>query len=168
MERSRQPKNMRANSLVWFVLTVAVLNAHAESQVLATKIANAIRSVEPGWRYTTGILNAPPPVVPNRPLLDSVWEHTAKNGKPESVDVKIFEVDSRTDAEMSLSPVREGKVHAGWRVKRFDIGDEGFLGTFRNGKRFAIHFRKGAVVVEVSSDSFRLAERFARYVAAQV
>jgi hypothetical protein len=32
----------------------------------------------------------------------------------------------------------------------------------------AIHFRKGIVVVRVSSDSIRLAERFAKYVEGQI
>src|SRR5206468_1800069 len=95
-----------------------------------------------------------------RPLVVSECDHTSKSGKRESVDVKIFQVDSRNDAQLSLSPVREGKVAKGWKVQRLKIGDEGYLATFRNGARFAIHFRKGTIFVRVSSDSFRVVERF--------
>ena len=150
------------------VLIVATLGVHAEAPLVA-KVENAIRGTELGWRCTKGILNAPPPLVPSeRPLVVSEWDHTSKTGKRESVDVKIFQVDSLTDAQLSLSPVREGKVAKGWRVQRLKIGDEGYLATFRNGARFAIDFRKGTIVVRVSSDSFRVAERFAQHVAAQI
>jgi hypothetical protein len=53
------------------------------------------------------------------------------SGKRERVDVQIFEVGSRTDAKMSLSPVRNGRVARGWKVEKFKIGDEGYLATFR-------------------------------------
>jgi len=159
---------MRKIPLTSLVLVVATLGVHAEAPLVA-KVENAIRSNEPGWRYTKGILNAPPPLVPSeRPLVVSEWDHTSESGKQERVDVKIFQGDSRIDAQLSLSPVREGKVAKGWKVQRFKIGDEGYIGTFRNGARFAIHFRKGTIVVRVSSDSLQVAERFAQHVAAQI
>ena len=80
----------------------------------------------------------------------------------------IFQVNSSTDAKVSLSPVREGKVARGWKVERLKIGDEGYLTTFKNGGRFEIQFRKGTIVVSVSSDSFPLGDRFAQLVAAQI
>ena len=80
----------------------------------------------------------------------------------------IFRVNSSTDAEVSLSPVREGKVARGWKVERLKIGDEGYLSTFKNGDRFEIQFRKGTIVVSVSSDSFQLVDRFAQLIAVQI
>src|SRR5438067_4699827 len=116
---------MRKIPLTSLVLIVATLGVQAEAPLVA-KVENAIRSNEPGWRYTKGILNAPPPLVlSERPLVVSEWDHTSESGKQESVDVKIFQVDSRIDARLSLSPVREGTVAKGWKVQRFKIGDEG-------------------------------------------
>lgn len=159
---------MRKIPLTSLVLIVAALGVRAESPLVA-KVENAIRSAEPGWRCTKGILNAPPPLVPSeRPLFVSEWDHTSETGKRESVDVKIFQVDSGTDAQLSISPLREGKVTTGWKVQRLKIGDEGYLATFKNGARYAIHFRKGTIVVRVSSDSFRVVKRFAQHVAAQI
>src|SRR5262249_48204316 len=103
-----------------------------------------------------------------RPLLVQEWDHSSESGKRESVDVKIFQVDSRTDAKLSLGPVREGKVAKGWKVKSLKIGDEGYLATFKNGGRFEVQFRKGTIVVTVSSDSASLVERLAQLVAAQI
>ncbi len=69
-----------------------------------------------------------------------------ETGTRDDVQLDLFRVDSRPDAEMSLSEVRDGKVAKGWRVRRFHIGDEGYLFKFRNGERFALHFRKQAIV----------------------
>src|SRR5256885_977822 len=128
------------------MLVVATHDARAETPLVA-KVENAIRSTEPGWRFTRGILNAPPPLVPSqRPLVVEAWDHTSKGGTRESVEVMIFQVNSSTDAKMSLSPVREGKVATGWKVERLKIGDEGYLSTFKNGGRFVIQFPKVTVV----------------------
>ncbi len=80
----------------------------------------------------------------------------------------LFQVDSQADAELSLSDIREGKVAAGWKVKRFQIADEGHLATYRNHEQFEIHFRKGTIIVKISSKSLQLAKRFAELVAGQV
>jgi hypothetical protein len=150
------------------MVVVATHDARAETP-LVDKVENAIRSTKPGWRCTRGILNAAPPLVPSqRPLVVEAWDHTSQGGKRESVEVMIFQVDSRTDAKVSLSPVREGEVATGWKVERLKIGDEGYLATFGNGSRFEVQFRKGTIVVTVSSDSFPLADRFAQLVAAQI
>jgi hypothetical protein len=159
--------------MVLFLLLAPIVIAQqcvvsAETPFVA-KVENAIRSSESGWRCTRGILNAPPPLVPSeRVLVVSDWEHTSESGKRESADVEIFEVGSRTDAKLSLNPMREGKVAKGWKVQRLKIGDEGYLATFMSGARFEIHFSKGTIVAIVSSDSLRIVERFAQHVAAQI
>ena len=161
-------RNMRTILLTWLVLIMPALTAHADAALVA-KIENAIRGAEPGWRCTKGILDAPPPpVASERPLIVSVWDHKSENGRGESVDVNVFKVDSLSDAKISLGPAREGKVHTGWKIETFKIGDEGYLGTFKNSERFAITFRKGTIVVRISSDSLPLAQRFAQHVAAQI
>jgi len=136
---------------------------------LVSKVENAIRSTEPGWQYTPAILNGPPPLVPSeRLIVAGEWNHHLKSGSRESVEVNLFRVDSSVDAEMSLSEVREGAVATGWRVQRFQIGDEGYLSTFKNGARFGLHFRKGTIIVRLSGNSFRLVKKFAHCIAAQI
>ncbi len=154
--------------ILFGTVVVATSNASAKTQ-LVDRVENAIRSTEPGWRCTRAIWNAPPPLVPSqKTLVVEAWDHTSESGKRESVEVRIFQVDNRTDAKISLSPVREGKVATGWKVERFKIGDEGYLSTFQGGKRFEIQFRKSKIVVTVSGDSFPLVDRFAQRVAAQL
>jgi predicted GTPase len=116
--------SLLALSIIVLVLRMVVTthNARAETP-LVDKVENAIRSTEPEWRCTRAISNAPPPLVPGqRPLVVETWDHTMGGGKRESVEVMIFHVDSRTDAKVSLSPVREGRVATGWKVEKLRIG----------------------------------------------
>jgi hypothetical protein len=155
-------------TIVFGMVVIAALGAHAESP-LVVKVESAIRSAEPGWRYIRAVLSAPPPLVPSERLLVlDTWDHPSGRGTRESVDVMISQVDSRTDGKLSLSPVREGKVAKDWTVETFRIGDEGYLCTFTNAGRLAIHFRKGMIVVRVSGDWFPLVKEFAQLVAAQI
>ena len=150
------------------MVVVATHDARSEAPLVA-KVENAIRSTEPGWRCIKCIFDGPAPLVPSqRPLVSDLWNHISKSGKRERVNVLIFQVDSRSDAEMCLGPVREGKVATGWKEERFNMGDEGYLGTFKNGWGFAIQFRKGIIVVTVTGDSLLLVNRFAQLVAAQI
>jgi hypothetical protein len=150
------------------VIVCATLFASADVP-LVQRVEDAIRAAEPGWRCIHAVLNAPKPEVASEKLLvASVWEHTSENGKRESVDLNIFQVDSRNDAKMSLNSVRDGKVPEGWKVKPYSIGDEAYLATFRNGIRYAIDFRKGTTIVRVRSDSIWLADRFAKCAEGQI
>jgi hypothetical protein len=149
-------------------VVVATNDALAET-TLVDKVEDAIRSTKPGWRCTRGIFNGPSPIVSSQKnLAVEAWGHTSESGKRERVEVRIFQVDNRADAKISLSPVREGKVATGWKVEGLKIGDEGYLSTFKNGKGFEIQFRKGTIVVTVGSDSFPLVDGFARLIVAQI
>ena len=149
-------------------VVVATNDARAETPLVG-KVEDAIRSTKPGWRCTRGIFNGPPPVVSSeKTLVVEAWDHTSESGKRERVEVRIFQVDNRIDAKMSLSPVREGQVATGWKIEGLKIGDEGYLSTFKNGKRFEIQFRKGTIVVTVGSDSFPLVDGFAQLIAAEI
>ena len=148
------------------VIVMATLLVAAEVPVVQ-RIEDAIRAAEPGWRCIHAVLNSSRPLVPSEKLLvASVWEYTSKTGRRESVIMLISQVQSRSDAQMSLNPMHEGKVAAGWKVKAYSIGDEAYLAT--NGSRYEIDFRKGTVIVRVKSDSIRLAERFAKYAEGQI
>ncbi len=154
-------------SLTSVFLSMAILAGAKELPLI--KIENGIRATEPGWNCRSAILNRPPtPVLSERPVLVNSCEHASGTGKREWVDVKVFEVASRADAVLSFSSVREQKVAAGWAVKTFNLGDEGYLSTYRNGVQFEMHFRKGLIVAQPDSDSLELVTRFAHYVAAHL
>jgi len=148
------------------VVMMATLLVAAKVPVVQ-RIEDAIRAAEPGWQCLHAVLNASPPLVPSEKwLVASVWENTSKTGNRESVIMLISQVESRSDAQLSLASIRDGKVAPGWKVKAHSIGDEAYLAT--NGSRYEIHFRKDTVIVRVKSDSIRLAERFAKYAEGQI
>jgi hypothetical protein len=159
---------MRRIAVMSLLILLAAHRASPEAPLVA-KVEDAIRNAEPQWRCSRGVFNAPWRQVPNeRLLLITECDHKSRSEKRESVDVRIFEVDSRSDAQICLNPVREGKVATGWKVEKFKIGDEGYLATLRNNGRFEIEFRKGTIFVTVSGDSFGIVDRFAQLVAAQI
>jgi hypothetical protein len=45
-----------------------------------------------------------------------------------------------------LKPVRSGQVAADWTISNYRIGDEAYLASYRDGKRFEIQFRSGNFV----------------------
>ncbi|HWC18068.1 MAG TPA: hypothetical protein VG498_13695 [Terriglobales bacterium] len=151
------------NNLVWLILVLFATPFVLAEVPLPQKVEDAIRAAEPGWKCTHAGLEASPIVPSEKRLLISRWERRSTTGQQEGVELWIFQVGSPADAEKSLSPMREGKVAAGWKVNSYSTGDEAYLGKFRDGERYEIQFRKGLVVVRVSSDSMRLAERFAKY-----
>ena len=153
--------------LLTLLVLIAAVGVHAE-EPLATKIRNAIRSAEPRWRCVNGILNAPLSVPSEKRLVVTSCDYTSETGTRQDVGLHVFEVDSLADAKMSLSPLREGKVAKGWKIRKFELGDEGYSATYTNGRRFEIHFRKGTIVVNVSSNSLQRAERFAHLILVQL
>lgn len=158
---------MRRLLLAQLVLMVATVGVRAE-EPLATKIHNAIQSAEPRWRCVNGVRNAPLIVPSERLVVESRCDYTSPSGARNDVGTYVFCVDSLTDARMSLRPLRDAKVATGWKTRKLKLGDEGYSATYRNGERFEIHFRKGTVVVNLSSNSFQDAERFAHFTLAQL
>jgi len=160
---------MKRIAFCFVVLTVTLV---ASEVPVVQRIEDAIRAAEPGWQCQHAVLDAPPPVVPSEKwLVASVWRYTSKTGNRETVIMLISQVESRSDAHMSLDfmheqSMHEGKVASGWKVKTYSLGDEAYLAT--NGSRYEIHFRKDRVIVRVKTDSILLAERFAKDAEAQI
>lgn len=139
--------------------------AAAEESPLVIRVERTIKSQEPGWTYIRGVQSARVPVVPSeKTLVASSWERKPKNGRRESVTLNIYEVESSSEAAAWLRPFSSGKAATGWRFEKFEIGDEGYLSKFQNGRRYALYFRKGNIVVEISGDSPSRVKEFAQYV----
>jgi hypothetical protein len=153
--------------LLTLLVLIAAVGVRAE-EPLATKIHDAIRSAEPNWRCINGILNASLRVPSEKRLVETSCDYTSGTGTRKDINMDIVQVDSVADAEICLSPIREAKVAAGWKIRKIELGDEGYLATYRNGSRFEIHFRKGTIVVIVSSNSLQDANRFVQHITDQL
>jgi hypothetical protein len=84
------------------------------------------------------------------------------------VNVFVYAVENRADATEGLKPIRNGQGAAGWQTSIFKIGDEGFLATYKDGKRFEINFRKGKVVGKVAANDLSRVTEFANYIVEQI
>jgi len=155
-------------ALAPLVCASVVVKAQSESP-LVSRVEQAIRSKEPGWKFTRGIQSGRVPVVPSeRTLATGSLERKLRGGGRESVSLNIYEVESSSEAARWLHPIGEGKVAAGWRVEKFEIADEAYLSTFQNGRRHSLYFRRGNIIIEVSGAALNVVKRFARYVALEL
>jgi hypothetical protein len=150
------------------VCVPSILKAQSESS-LVSRVEQVIRNREPEWKSSRGIQSGRVPTVSSeRTLLTSLWERKLKNGGRQSISVNLYEVESPSEAAIWLSPIGEGKIAAGWSVEKFEIGDEAYLSSFQNGRRYSLYFRKENIIVEVSGESLAKVKRFAEYVVSQI
>ena len=151
-------------ALALLFVTLPLTKAQDESP-LVVRVERIIKNKEPNWRYIRGIQSGHVPRVPSEKILvTSLWERRRKGGKREGVSVNLYEVSSASEAESWLKPISAGDVALGWKVEKYQVGDEAYLSKSRNGRRFSLHIRKNNIVVEVSGESLDSVKRFARYV----
>jgi hypothetical protein len=155
-------------ALLLLLVTLSWTKTQDESP-LVVRVEKIIKSKEPNWRYIRGIQSGHVPRVPSEKILvTSLWERRWKNGKREDVSVNIYEVSSASEAGNWLKHISAGDIASGWKVERYQIGDEAYLSKFQNGRRFSLQFRKNKIVVEVNGESLDSVKRFAQYVVSEI
>ena len=148
------------------LLLVALPSARAQDESpVAVRVERVIKNREPHWRYIRGVQSGRVPGAPGEKILvTSLWERRRKGGKREAVSVNIYEASSASEAGNRLRPMSAGETAPRWRVEKYPIADEAYISKYQNGRRYALHFRKDEIVVEVSGESLDSVKRFAQYV----
>src|SRR5262249_51164226 len=117
---------------------------------LSVLIMEALKAKEPGWKPITVIQNRIPLVPSEKGILTVVW--SSPKSSSEDVQVSVYGVENRGEAAAWLGRVRNKQVAPGWHVSTYQIGDEGYLLKYKDGKRFEIEFRRGSVVANIAGD----------------
>jgi len=128
---------------------------------LSSRIMEALKTKEPGWKPIASIENRMPLVPSERRILTAVW--ASPKSHSEDVNVSVYRVENYGKAEAWLGPVA-----AGWQVSTYQIGDEGYLSKYKDGERFEIEFRRANVVAKIAGNDLRRVKDFARCVIDQV
>ena len=81
-------------------------------------------------------------------IVVGAWQ--VPKSRSQDVFVSVYSVENREEAAKWLQPVRDKHVAEGRHVNPFQIGDEGYLSKYKNGDRFDIEFRSGAIVAKNS------------------
>ena len=55
-----------------------------------------------------------------------------------------------------------------WTVAKYELAEGAYLGTYRNGERYDLTFRKSRVIAGVGSKSKSDIERFAKHILAAI
>ena len=99
-------------------------------------------------------------------IVVGTWQ--GPKSRSQVVAVSVYSVENREEAAKWLQPVRDKHVAQGWHVSPFQIGDEGYLSRYKNGDRFDIEFRRGAVVVKIAGDDLRRVKEFAQCIGERI
>jgi hypothetical protein len=123
----------------------------------------ALEADEPDWKYI-GCIEFPlfPRVSSERRIITGIW--TNPQARSKDVRVSVYSIESREEAAKWLGPVRD----TDWQVSPFEIGDEGYLSKHKDGDRFNIEFRRGAVVVRIEGTYLAMVKEFAQAVVKQI
>jgi hypothetical protein len=150
------------------VFSSVVIKAQNESaSALAMRIAEALKTEKPGWKYIGVLESGRVPLVPNeKRVLVGVW--SGPESRAQDTFVSVYSVDSRGKAAKFLGPFRDKQVAPRWTATTLKIGDEGYLSKYKNGDRFEIMFRKGTVVARFAGNDLNRVKEFARCVVEKI
>lgn len=139
----------------------------AQTPSLSGRIVDALKAKEPNWQYTGGIESGHIRLVPSeQPVIIGSWHDP--NSPSQDVLVRVYSVKNRKEATKWLEPVRDKHVYEGWQIGPFQIGDEGYLSEYKDGRQFEIEFRKGSVVAEIAGRDLNRAKEFAQCIVEQI
>jgi hypothetical protein len=151
---------------LWLVLCSSIAVNGQNEASLSSRIFEALKAKEPGWKAIGGIENHTPLVPSERRIFCAVWE--SPKSRSEDVHVSVYSVENHGEAAAWLGPVRNKQVAAGWQVSTYQIGDEGYLSKYKDGERFEIEFRRGSVVAKIAGNGLRTVKDFARCIVDQI
>jgi len=150
----------------WLALCSSMAVNGQKEVFLSSRIMEALKTKEPGWKPIASIENRMHLVPSERRILTAVW--ASPKSHSEDVNVSVYRVENYGKAEAWLGPVRNRQVAAGWQVSTYQIGDEAYLSKYKDGERFEIEFRRANVVAKIAGNDLRRVKDFARCVIDQV
>ena len=151
---------------LWLALCSSIAVSGQNEASLSSRIMEALKAKEPGWKPISAIENRMPLVPSERRIFTAVW--ASPKSHSEDVNVSVYRVENYGKAEAWLGPVRNRQVAAGWQVSTYQIGDEGYLSKYKDGERFEIEFRRGSVVAKIAGNGLRAVKDFARCIVDQI
>ena len=134
-----------------------------ESAILRRAAAN-IQAVEPARRFVAAICNCPPLSDEEIGVAAGIWDQPASGTSLGSISVTVHTLANPQAASLWIDRATHRNVEPnGWTVAGYDLGDGGYLAAYRDGRRYAVNFRKGRFLGFVGGEGKGDVERFARY-----
>ena len=142
-------------------ICAATVPAAQSLSPIAARVARAIRSREPNWRYDPVVCLCP--TVPGQLSRDTgSLVRRAHNGAETSVGIDIYQMESVEIAADWVGSIPRGRLGPRCRVESYWLGDEAYLLHCPSSYRNILYYRKGNFVVELRGNSQNLVERLAR------
>jgi hypothetical protein len=153
--------------VLWLALPplVCIMPVRAQNELpVISRVERVIKNKEPEWKYIRGICTCPPLIPEQKSVSVTEWERQDKRGIRESIDIEFYDVASAEEASQWMLRFDRGEVAEGWKIKKYDLGEQAYSLTYRDGSRTSIIFGNSNIVVMVSGEHSEDVERFARYV----
>lgn len=132
----------------------------ARGDAILRRAAAAIVKVEPAWRFRAGVCDCNP-VLDEIQAVVGTWEQSNA-----AVAVLLHTSKSVDSASRWMNEAARDRLVRlpEWTVATFELAEGAYLGTYRNGERYDLTFRKGRVIAGIGSKSKSDIERFAKYI----
>ena len=151
---------------LWLGLCFSIAASGQNEASLSSRIMEALKAKEPGWK-AIGVIENHTPIVPSeRRIFCAVW--ASPKSRSEDVHVSVYSVENHGEAAAWLGPLRNRQVAPGWKVSPYQIGDEGYLSQYKAGERFEIAFRIGSAVAKIAGDHLLTVKDFAKCIVDQI
>ena len=152
---------------IWLAICSCITVTGQDKPSLDSRIIAALKVMEPEWTSVAVIESARLPVVPSeKRIVARVWQNPKSHS--EDVNVYVYGVSKRDDARAWLKTFRNKQVYPGWQVSTYEIGDEGYVANYNDGRRFEIEFRVGVVVGKVAGSDLPLVKDFSKCIVQQI
>jgi hypothetical protein len=169
-------------SFVAFVVTApgALPIQDSPEKLILERAVAASRKAEPGWRFITATLNAPPLMDEQLGAASGSWYKSSDDStgswyrsldESTRVGVTIYTIATTDAADRWLYRHAHGGAAKGWTVVTYEFGDGATMATYPDPRGFTQYqttIRKGRFLVVLSGRSQETIERFANVLIAAI
>ena len=155
-------------ALLTALTSTAIARQQRFDREILTRAAAALELEEPTWRYGGGICTCPRLIEEQEAMSLGTWTRRKGRRDLDVAMVMVYQISNAEAAARWIAGFGAGRHADGWTVARYDLGDEGYLGTAEGGSRSTITFRKGRTIATVSGPSVRDLDRVARHLLRQM
>jgi hypothetical protein len=155
--------HMLSTLLILLCSTATVALQNRPEELAIQRVVDVVHSHEPDWRYIGGICTCPPLFEAQVGISIGTFERNQRSRHRERVELEVVAASSPDAASQWIRRFGNGGAAEGWTTEPYQLGDEAYLSTLRDGSAVGIVFRRGALLFKVDGSSLRTVARFAQY-----
>jgi len=154
---------MLSTLLILLCSTMTVPLQERPEDLAIQQVVEVVHSHEREWRYSGGICTCPPLLDEQVGISIGTFERKQRARHHERVELEVVVASSPDAASQWIRRFGNGGAAEGWTSEPYQLGDEAYLSTYKDGSAFGVVFRRGALLFKVDGRSLQTVLRFAQY-----